>query len=277
MTGDSWTITPPDANTRQIQARRGLTADAVRLSVSFVVSAEAIEFWRRQFSTAGDTTEETGFAGQFRTLDEADRAGPTVVDPPETQSPPFTETSYYVTSYNDESVGESVLVSLNLRRLSNRRREFDFRLSELRTGDDWILQTAFEVFPLGSDQLLDGGVSGTTSGPQREISLLLSNEQTGALCDALGYPEAVVERDVSGGRNVIRDTTPDSRQTLIVTESPDPDVVPDGRHVVSGISIEIAGQSARHRWLVELTTKRPTEPVSVSVPTTVPAELTNPN
>jgi len=277
MTGDNWTITPPDANARQIQARRGLTADAVQLSVSFVVSAEAIEFWRRQYSTAGDTTEETGFAGQFRTLDEAGRGGPTVVDPPVTQSPPFTETAYYVTSYNDEPVGGSFIVSLNLRRLSNRRREFDFSISELRTGDDWTLQTAFEAFLLGSDQLLETGVSGTRSGPQREVSLLLSNKQTGALCDALGYPGAVVERDVPGGRNIIRDTTPDSRQTLSVTDSPDPDAVPDGRHIVSGISIEIAGQSARHRWLVDLTTKRPTESVSVSVPTTVPATLTNPN
>jgi len=275
MAGDNWTVTSPTANPRQVEARRGLSADSTRLSLSFVVSAEAIEFWRRQYSTAGDTTEETGFGGQVRTLDEAGRAGPTVVDPPTTQSPPFTETAYYVTAYNDEPVGGSFIVSLNLRRLSNRRREFDLSAAALTTGDDWPLTTPFDTLSLRSDQLLDGGVSGTTSGPQRDLSLLVSNEQAGALYDALGYPGAAVAREVPGGRNRIRDTTPDSRQTLVVTDSPDVDAVPDGEHIVSGFSIEIAGESTRQRWLVELTTQQPT--ASVSVPATVPATLTGAN
>jgi len=275
MTGDKWTVTPPDANARQIKARRGLSADSTRLSLSFIVSAESVGFWRQQFETAGNTSEQSGFAGQFRTLDEGGRTGPTVVDPPATQSPPFAETAYYVTSYNDEPVGGSFIVSLNLRRLSNRRREFDFSAATLTTGDDWTLTTTFDTLSLRSDQLLNGGVDGTTSGPQRDLSLLLSDEQTGALYDALGYPGAAVTRDVPGDRNVIRDTTPGSRQTLTLTDSPDVNAVPDGEHIVSGFSIEIAGESTRQRWLVELTTQQP--PGSVSVPATVPATLTSPN
>jgi len=277
MAGDHWTVTPPTANPRQIKARRGLSADSTRLSLSFVVSAESVGFWRQQFETPGNTSEESGFGGQVRTLDEAGRAGPTVVDPPATQSPPFTEAAYYVTAYNDEPVGGSFIVSLNLRRLSNRRREFDLSAPALTTGDDWTLTTAFDTLSLRSDQLLDGGVSGTTSGPQRDLSLLVSNGQAGALYDALGYPGAAVTREVPGGRNRIRDTTPDSRQSLVVTGSPDVDAVPDGEHIVSGFSIEIAGESTRQRWLVELTTQQPTTSVSVSVPVTVPATLTGAN
>ncbi len=273
MTGDpSWLV-----DGREIEPRGGLTASATRLSLSFLVPASAISYWRSELTVAGDVNQESGGGGQFRTVDRAGRASPSTITPPDTQSPPFVPAEYYIAGYGDEPVGGGhFVVSLNGQRVENRDREFSFTTEELATGSAFSLSTTFDDLAFGTDQLLAAGVSGTTDGAQRELSLLVSDRQAGALMDALAYPNAVVERDVPDGENFTIDTSDPGRQTIAVTGLSG-EGVPADDYLVSDLSVSIAGnaESTRQRWRVDLTAERVTIP---DVPARfVPEVEANPN
>jgi hypothetical protein len=242
-----WAIEPGTTDPTMILAS-SLTADAQTVSLSFEVHRDEIDAWRR-FDRAGDISVESGFAGQYRAIDRGARSGPTRVEPPVDQEPPFPRADYFVTSYGEEQVApDRFQVDMTFQRLSNRGQEF----GTLSEAGDW--EFALETGTVGLDaaQVSPASGSGTTAGPEFELQLRIGDDQAAALMDNWGYPEGVVERPVGDGEDYLVDQSPDSRQTVTVT-SPSGAAIDDDDYLVTGWQIETAGFEASRRWSVDVT------------------------
>lgn len=227
----------------------GLSMDAESTTLTFEVLRSEIDQWR-QYDRAGDISVEAGFAGQFRAVDRGGRDDTTEVRPSfGTLDPIIPSVEYLVTSYGEEQVApDRFEVSLGFQRRTNRDQGFP-TLSE---SGDWEFSLETGTVGLDASHVSRASGSGTTSGPEYDLTLTVSDDQAAALLDNWGYPDGVVERGVSDGTNFLVDESPSSRQTVTIS-GPSGAILSDGDYLVTSWQVERAGFDADRRWTVDVT------------------------
>jgi len=271
-----------------------VTADGVSLtprslSVSFTVEATDISTWRA-YDTSGDYSRIGQYGGDWRLVDDADRASQTTISPPAAFKPPLDDVTGYVQSYTESQVApDRIQVDIGVERDGARRdvypapAEGDLivpsgetesiaageRESYLAADIDgtldldgtlvigeaptaWTISTTHGQLALTERQVSPAEQRGSTTGGQWAVTLGLTDQQAGAIADAAGIPDAVVDRDVPSGSDTTVDTSPDDRQTITI-DAPARAALPSGDYLVADWSLTTRGWTPDRRWTIELT------------------------
>jgi len=225
-----------------------VTADPETLTLVFETDRDALSQWRA-LDRAGDIQREPGYGGRYRVLDRAGRADWTEARPPGDQAPPFAGATGYVQSYQEEQVHpDRYRISLTLARGTNRSEAFG---TVSQTGD-WEFETPYGTVGLDAGQVSQTSRKGTVTAGTTTMALAVDSTQAAALCDAWGFPDAVVEEPVPDGENRLVDESEDSRQTVKLS-TPDGAGLPDGDYFVQGWALRRLGFSDSREWQLEIT------------------------
>lgn len=217
------------------------------LSIEFVVDRSQIEHWR-QYERAGDVNVETGYGGSFRAVDRSGRTDAIHIDPPTSSQPPFDASRYYISDYSEEQLGPGrYRLELTAQRLTNRADVYDVGD---QSGSPWTIDLKTGAISLENTQV--GRIeerSGSTTGAQVTLSLLVSDEQAAAIMDSLGYPKGVVERQIPDGEDQLVDES--GRQTMSLEVPPGASIEP-GRWFAIEWTVNRWSFDSDHRWRIDL-------------------------
>lgn len=244
------------ADEYQIDGRRieptSIAAGPQTIDIQFEVDRSALSHWR-QYGRAGDISVQSGFGGQFRTIDRGGRSNTVELRSALMDSPPFKPSSeHYISSYSESQVApDRAEISLTLQRVSNRQQGFP-TVSDTGNAFDFDFSTATDSWSLSLDEsrVLAQSVAGTTAGESIRLPLVLNDEQAGAILDVLGYPQAVVERSVPDATNTRVDESDGDRQTVTV-DAPADAQLPSGTYFVTGWQLSQYAYADR-RWRVDV-------------------------
>jgi hypothetical protein len=187
------------------------------LEVSLNVSDDEIDTLR-QFDRTGDFSVISQFGGGFRV--EGDGGAQTLtLDPPTAWKPPVPQTEAFIQSYNEQQISPVRFeVSLSLQLPENRTPQFG---TVNNSGGVLEISTFRGDISLSASEISQIAQSGSTVGGTIDLSIRVTTEEAAALADSLGFPDGIVQREVSDGQDLIQDTSPDNRQTVDITADPD--------------------------------------------------------
>lgn len=222
-------------------------ATAETLSLSLTVEASNIDTWR-EYDRAGDVTTQSGFAGSFRSFSR-DGSPPVSIRAPFTRLRPFTpETEYQVTGYSERQIASNRFeVTLDFQRTSNRGEAFP----ELaQSGNDWIIGLDYGAISLSKKQVGRVDRQGSPAGATLTLPLRVSDDQAAALFDNLGYPDAVVERNIPDAKDKRVDET-GGRQTISI-DAPSGAAIESGDWFVTDWTLTFNSNSKPRVWAFDL-------------------------
>jgi len=220
------------------------------LSLSFEVGGDAIDKWRA-YDRAGDLTTDSGFAGSFRALDRSGQSSVEVRSSFDDMRPFEPSLDYFVAGYSESQIAPNRYeVSLDLQRPRNRGQAFP-AIDE--SGGEWVIETDRSTLALAGRQVGTIDSEGSTTGPRRQLALVVSDEQASALVDDLGYPDGISTRTVPDGEDILVDDNGSQSITLTAPEGADID---GGEWLVPGWSLSFNTFDDARRWRVEVTLAR---------------------
>jgi len=243
-----------------------LSIDSQTVSFRFEIPANALDYWR-QFDEAGDVAVQSGFAGVFHVVEQGEDSSIELY--PGRKDYPAVDRSadWFVDGYSEEQIAPGrFAIELTCIRQTNRD-ESTTRLTETGwSSDGWgdggwggtspPLKIELPYGTLAVDEGSIGQISGdgSPSGEAATLPLLVSAAQLGAFADAIGSPDAVVERAVPDGENRAVDGSPNSTQTLTLSTASDVDLdLDDGDYLARDWSASYYSQNESHRYQIELT------------------------
>jgi hypothetical protein len=220
------------------------------LSLSFEVGGDTIDTWR-QYDRAGDITTESGFGGSFRALDRSDQ-GPVEVRSSFDDMRPFEPSlEYFVAGYSETQIApDRYEITLELQRPRNRGRAFP---AIAETGGEWVIETERSTLALSGGQVGTIDSDGSTTGPRRQLGLVVSDDQAAALIDDLGFPAGISTRAVPDGEDQLVDDN--GSQSITLTAPPGADI-DGGEWLVPEWSLSFQSFDGARRWQVALTLAR---------------------
>lgn len=233
----------------RVDVTAGIETTPETVSLSF--RTRDADRWR-EFERAGDIDVLSGHAGQFRAVNRggSDDGGRVRWRPREAFVPPLTPATLLVDELNVEQVSPAVdEIDLTLQRPTPRD-ETVIQSPALSTGDDWVLS-----LPTGADVSFDArdvGVVGQGSSPtgaRVTLPLLCRPAQAEALVATASRPDAVVERGVPDGPDLVVDEA--GSQTLSITTPADAPI-PSGDWLVTDWSLTQHTPGDDPTWRVEL-------------------------
>jgi len=223
------------------------TLTPTTISIQFYSDRSDLADWRI-YDRAGDTTQETGFGGAFRTVDRAGRSGTVAVEPPADSSPPFDSVAGYVQGYGEsQSAPDRAQISMTVARQANRGDVFD----QVSGSGIYEFGTQRGTVGLPSGAVAQQERSGTTTAGETQLTLRLTAAEAAAIADAWSHPRGVSEETVSDGANQLVDDSPSKRQTVTVSTPADAQLT-DGTYYATGWSLSRDGYSGRP-WRVSVT------------------------
>ncbi|SNZ18191.1 hypothetical protein SAMN06269185_3287 [Natronoarchaeum philippinense] len=219
---------------------------AKRLSLSFEVTRDNLDYWR-QYDRTGDLSITTGYGGSFDVVDRAGRAGAVEAVPPTDYQPPFDRADYYVNSYEESQLAaDRFEISLTLQRTENR--ETSFQMAD-EAGEDWLLEFGVATVALENEQVRRSSAGGSRTGMRVTLPLMLTDDQAAAVAESAAYPDAVVERSVPDGEDFVEDTS-GGNQTVTITP-PASAEMDTGDYAIQSWRLSF-GRFGEARWSVEL-------------------------
>lgn len=225
-----------------------LTLTPTALSISFEADRSDISQWRA-YDRSGDYRRIGEYAGGWRLVDDGGRSATVTLDPPADRKPPLDTVTGYVQSYSErQAAADRFAVDLTVERESERQ---DVYSAPAESGGDWELSTAHGTIALEARQVGRASQRGSTEGGQWSLPIWLTDVQAGAIADAAGTPDAVVERPVGDGENRWADAS-GGRQTVTIT-APAGATLPGGDHFIPDWTLEHAGYGPSREWRATLT------------------------